>query len=478
MGSITIIVLVTALVLIGAIIFGIVISIKDKTKENWIVGGRDLPVYVIVGTQFATVGMGGAVLVASVGIGYSNGWSALTYNGLVAIAVFALAVFAKWLHKQKFSSMPDIVKKLYGENKILMTLVTLLVITVPFGWLVSQLMAFASIFSEITGISSTILIISFAILSLGLVIPGGLKTVAWTDFLFGCVMIVMSTVSVIYIVYVAGGITEIIDNVPRSNVNFPKGLGAAGLATSVLWLFSILPGNMTNQMSFQRIFASNSAKSARTGFIIAGLLSLLVGAWASIMGMSIYSLNPNLNDPESASGWFLGQIPFVFLALYSAFIVATIMSTLTSSVQSVVVNLTKDIYQGYINPIASNKKVVGLSRLISVIVMIIAVVIALIFPGVLVMLEATYAYSAAGLLIPIFGGITLRKTNFLTIPGAFAGLIIGVICCAIAHIINTNIPYSVYGIMGSLIGFIVFNYIYKKKYQDYESDTSVKSEYY
>src|SRR5699024_5703396 len=109
------------------IIFGLIISLKDKTKGNWIVGGRDLPIYVVAGTQFATVGMGGAVLVASVGIGYSNGWSALTYNGLVAIAVFALAVFASWIHKQKFSSIPDIIKKLYGDNKVLMILVALLV---------------------------------------------------------------------------------------------------------------------------------------------------------------------------------------------------------------------------------------------------------------------------------------------------------------------------------------------------------------
>lgn len=474
MGNTTIIIIVTALVLIGAITFGLVMSFKDKKSGNWIVGGRKLPIYVIAGTQFATIGMGGSVLVASVGIGYSDGWSALTYNALAGIAVFILAIFASWLHKQNFNSMPDIIKKLYGENKILMILVTLLVIVVPFGWLCSQLMAFASIFSEITGVSSTVLVIAFAILSLGLVIPGGLQTVAWTDFLFGCVMLIMSITSVVYVIYVAGGVTEIVSNVPQSNSNFPKGLGAAGIATSLLWIFSILPGNMTNQMSFQRIFASDSAKSARTAFIIAGLLSFFVGAWAAIMGMSIYSINPNLSDPESASGWFLGEIPFGFLALYSAFIVATIMSTLTSSTQSVVVNLTKDIYQGYISPNASNKKIVSLSRLLSVIVMMIAVIIAILFPGVLAMMEATYAYSAAGLLVPIFGGMILKKTNFITIQGAFASLILGVTSAAIAHIINTDIPYSVYGIIGSLIGFILFNYIYRNRFQSHTFDTTVK----
>lgn len=44
---------------------------KVVTGDDWVVGGRDLPTYVIVDTQFASA-MGGVVLVALVGRGFIN----------------------------------------------------------------------------------------------------------------------------------------------------------------------------------------------------------------------------------------------------------------------------------------------------------------------------------------------------------------------------------------------------------------------
>lgn len=56
---------------------------RRKTKtggsvsaDDWEVGGRELPLYVVVGTQFATA-MGGGILVGQVGNGFNNGLSCL-----------------------------------------------------------------------------------------------------------------------------------------------------------------------------------------------------------------------------------------------------------------------------------------------------------------------------------------------------------------------------------------------------------------
>ena len=59
---------------------------RRKTKtggsvsaDDWEVGGRELPLYVVVGTQFATA-MGGGILVGQVGNGFNNGLSCLLYG--------------------------------------------------------------------------------------------------------------------------------------------------------------------------------------------------------------------------------------------------------------------------------------------------------------------------------------------------------------------------------------------------------------
>ncbi|UJL45741.1 sodium:solute symporter family protein [Virgibacillus sp. NKC19-16] len=451
---------------IGVLGIGVAISFfvgrRQKGIENWNVGGRSLPMYVVAGSQFAT-GMGGGVLVAHIGIGYDGGLSAITYNLLYSFGIILLVMLAGWLKKQNFSTLPDIFRKLYGEHKIMMSAVTVLAIVVPFGWLCTQLVAFGNLFTEITGLSFTLLVIIFAAISLLFVLPGGLSSVAWTDFVFGCFMLILAVASGFYMLNMAGGWSNIVSNVPENFVAFPEGMGAIGTTTVVLWIFAIFPGALTNQMSYQRIYAAKDAKTAKQGFIIAAIAGVFSGVWASFMGISILSQNAGLENSELAAGWFLTQIPTWFLAIYSAFIIATIMSTVSSAVQSVVVNITNDIYKSYINPEVKDRDLVKASRGLSVLIVILAIVLSLYYPQALGWLQATYAYSAAGLLVPIFLGIALRRTNFLSKKGAMGGIFLGVIGAAVAQIIDTAIPYAVYGVVASLVGFILVSFIFKNK---------------
>ena len=45
------------------------------------------------------------------------------------------------------------------------------------------------------------------------------------------------------------------------------------------------------------------------------------------------------------AGWLITQLPTALLVVYGAFLVATILSTTGAALQSVVVNLVRDLYQ-------------------------------------------------------------------------------------------------------------------------------------
>ena len=62
----------TALVMLIGLGIAIYFQRRTKTVEDWAVGSRQLPSYVIVFTQFATL-VGGGVLVGHVGIGFDFG---------------------------------------------------------------------------------------------------------------------------------------------------------------------------------------------------------------------------------------------------------------------------------------------------------------------------------------------------------------------------------------------------------------------
>ncbi|WP_449354194.1 sodium:solute symporter family protein [Virgibacillus natechei] len=471
MTAIVVIVICSFFVLTIAGAVSLYVGKKKRGSENWTVAGRSLPLYVVVGTQFATA-QGGGMLVAQVGIGYESGWSAITYGAMIGIGLFILLCIAKWLRIQEFSTLPDIIVKLYGNHKILTILVTLMTMIVPFGWIGTQLVAFGSLFSDITGVSSSILVLIFAVASLIFVLPAGLASVAWTDFLFGCVTIILAILSAVFAVNLAGGWGTISNTVSPEIVSFPEGLGAVGLVTVILWSLSVLPGTLTNQMYYQRIYASKNVSTARWSLGLTAIVIILSVVWASIMGISIRSMNPNLGDSEMATGWFLTQLPMWFLGLFAAFIIAAIMSTISSAVQSVVTNITKDIYQSYINPSVSEKKLLNLSRTLSVIVLALAVILAILFPGALNWLVVTYAYSASGLLVPLFLGFALKNTRILTKQGAIGSVFMGILGTAIAQIANSDI-YVVYGLASSLIAILAISFFTKDKIESDSSKISI-----
>ena len=462
MGRVFYIVLATAVVLLGSGAISVYIGKKFNTSEDWDVGGRALPLYVTVGSQFATV-MGGGMLVAHVGLGYSSGWATLTYGILLSGVMFILSFFAQWLRTQEFTTIPDILERFYGKSKALTIVAVLATIIVPFGWICTQLVAVSKLFSNLLGVSPVILIIIFAAISLLFVLPAGLASVAWTDFIFSAFMIVVSIGSLVFAFKMGGGITNIFSNLPAETKAFPQSMTSVGWPTILLWMFAILPGGLTNQMYYQRIGAVKNIKDARKSLIYSGILILFAEFWAIYLGFSIRSMAPNL-QPEMASAWFLNKLPIWFLAIYSGFLVATIISTIDSAIQTVVVNFTTDILGKVIKTdTMSSKKRLHISRLFAVGVTAAAVIIAIIFPEALKLLVLTYAFSASVLLAPIFLGYFFKESNFLTVQGVVASMILGFLACLSGFILKTTIPYVVFGILSSFISLIVVSKFTKRE---------------
>lgn len=447
----------SALVIIAGAAVSFYFGRRTKTSGDWLVAGRSLPLYVVVFTQFATA-VGGGVLVAHIGISYAWGWSVFVYEAFVLVGFLILAVIGRWLREQEFSTIPDILRKLYSDHPLVTGLAALLTIVVPFGWLATQFVAFAKLFSQITGAPVPALIVIMALVSLLFVLPGGLLSVAWSDFLFGVFMMAISFAIAAYAVHMAGGWSGITQHVPHHLWSFPDGLGAAGGSTIVLWLFAIVPGTLTNQLYYQRIFATRSVRMARRGLIISGCLTLASGVYAALVGLSVRAIHPefSVGDREMAAGWFLSQLPPWLLGIYAAFLMATIVSTTGSALQSVVTNLVRDLYAEVKHQQRSDQHTVALSRVVTVGVTAVAAVLAIAFPSALDLLVASYAYSASTLAAPIFVGYALRRrSGALKSSTALTGMVTGLVCCAGAQIADTTTPYAVFGIAGSVVSMLI-----------------------
>lgn len=460
------------IVLLGMFVFSLIMGKRHQSIEDWNVGGRSLPIYVQIGTQFATV-MGGAVIVGLVGTAYTYGWASLTYGILTAIGMIPFIFMAKWLRNSDFESLPDALGSIFGKNRLFMVLVIIATLIVPFGWMITQLVGFGKIFARITGFEPSTVVIIFALVSLAFVLPAGMTTVAWTDFIFGCFMIIGAVVAVVMALYMGGGWTEIMSKSEPQYTELPRGLYGIGGTMILFWVFGVMPGNLTNQQIFQRIYAADNAKNAKISIAATAILFALATAWSSFMGITIAHLNPGMKHPEDATGWFLTQTPAWFTIIFSTFIVATIMSTLSSAIQSVVVTLTKDIYVNYIHPNTTRKQQVLVSRIVAVSVLIVAVSLSILAPQALGWIVASFAYSVSALLVPIICGFIFKRTKWINTYGGIAAVLGGVIGSAVAHVLGTTLPYVFYGICLSVICLFTVSYLTSRKAEVVQNEIEV-----
>ena len=469
-GGLSLVLISTAVVMLIGFGIAFYFSRKPQTADDWAMGGRSLPSYVIVFTQFATL-VGGGVLVGHVSIGFNYGLAPLTYGVCGAAGCFIMAIIASWLRENNFTTIPDVLQTVFGRSRFLQLVGALMAIVVPFGWIASQATAFAKLYANITGISMNVLVVAMIAVCVIFTIPSGFKAVAWTDFVFGVIMLAMCGLTAFLALDMAGGWSTIVANHPApETLSFPKGLGSAGFTTTALWFIAATPGMMTNQMTIQRVCAANSAKNARRTLIIGGILIAAVELWVVIIGNYCRVANPGL-AAEDASGWFLTQLPTWALALFTGLIATTIISTTDSALQSVSVNLTRDIYKEFFNPGADDKKLLTVSRIFTVLVAIAAIAMAISFPQVLNLIVASYAYSAAGLLVPIYFGYAFRNKNILTPAAGIASMVGGVIGCGLAQkfsanlpmILGLHLPYAIYGILASLVCLLVAIPLTRKK---------------
>ena len=460
--SSALVVIIFSVIIIG-IGFSITYVISRKTKgseEAWVNGGRSLPLYVTIGTQFAAI-MGGGFVVAHVGIGYTHGWSVLTYGIIMACIFFVLCFIADWLRKENFNTIPDVLEKLYGKNRGLALFSTIAAIIVPFGWLCTQLVAFSKLFSPIIGVDPKYMIVGFATLCLIFVLPAGLSSVAWTDFFFGCMMLIVTAVSLFFLINMNGSVGEMISRVPKDMTEFPKGMTLIGWGTILLWVTSVIPGGITNQMAIQRICAIKDAKSVKKSLIITGVVIIIVEIWSVVTGIGVRSLMPGM-DGEMATGWLLSQFPKWFMGLFSGFLMVSILSTVNGSIQSVVVSVSEDFFKK-VMPLNNFPNKLLITRIAAVVVTYLAAFLAILYPQALQWLILSYGLSAVVLLGPIYLGYILKKRMVLNYKGAILSMVTG-ICFTVYNLYtNSAIPFTIVGIGSSCIVLYLYHLITAEK---------------
>jgi solute:Na+ symporter, SSS family len=485
-------------VLYGVIIIGLGLYVSrqpkgiEKNTKDYFMASNSLPWWAIGASLIAAnisaeqfIGMSGSGFKIGLGIASYEWMAALT---LVIIALFFIPIFLK---KGVFT-MPQFLEQRFDKRvKVVMAIFWLAVFI--FINLTSILYLGALAVHNMFGISLFWSIIFLALFAIAYSVYGGLKAVALTDviqvvfLIIGGLVVTWVSVSKLGDGNLISGFKNMFDQAPdkfdmildKNNPSY-NDLPGLGVLIGGLWVANLYYWGC-NQYIIQRALAAKSVHEAQKGLIFAGFLKLLLPLIVVIPGIAAFLLHQRgiitIDKPDNAYPVLLGMIPQGIRGLAFAALVAAILSSLASMMNSISTIFTMDIYKSYFNTKASEKSLVNVGRFSALFAMIIAVCLA----PMLTRLDQAFQYiqEFTGFVSP--GALAIFLTGFFykkaTSNGALASAIGTFVFSLLFKFLIPNMPFmNRMGIVFILCLFIIWLFAVIENKTDKEKVIILKKE--
>lgn len=363
--------------IVAMIGFGWWVSRKSRsTGDDFLLGGRSVPLFLTVGTTVATmVGTGSSM--GAVGFGYTNGWAGALYGIGGAVGVLLLAVCFAPVRKLRFMTMSEELSYYVGANRLVRNIVALLIYIACIGWLGAHILGGGLYLAWMADIDPSL---AKVIVALGFgvyCVIGGYMAVVWTDTIQAIVLFVgFFLMAALALVDVGGfgGLSAGVEPAASSFLGIAKigGLPALSLATV------IAVGVLATPSFRQRIYSGKSVGSVRRSFFITGALYLAFSIVPAIIGMATHVLNPGLDNSNYAFPFLATEV--LPLGLGLLLLVAGLSATMSSASSDAIAGvstLMRDLYVLATGHTPSARHVVLYSRIALVATIGLALVLAL-----------------------------------------------------------------------------------------------------
>jgi SSS family solute:Na+ symporter len=408
------------LYIVAMIVFGWWISRhKRGNGDDFLLGGRSVPLFLTVGTTVATmVGTGSSM--GAVGFGYANGWAGALYGIGGATGVLLLAVCFSSVRKLRFMTMSEELAYYVGANRLVRNVVALLIYIACIGWLGAHILGGGLYLSWMAGIDLTTARILVA-LGFGIYcVVGGYFAVIWTDTIQAVVLFAGFILMAILALVEVGGFSGLTAGMDAGATSF-LGIGQIGALPALSLAAVIAIGVLATPSFRQRIYSGESVKSVRRSFLITGVLYLGFSIIPAIIGMATHALNPGLDNSNYAFPFLATEIMPLGLGLL--LLVAGLSATMSSASSDAIAGvstLIRDLYVLATGRTPSARNVVRFSRIALVATIGLALLFALASDNVITYITRMISTILSGLFVSAMLGRFWPRYNW---QGAIATLI-------------------------------------------------------
>ena len=359
-------------VVIGTSLFK---SRKEKSSEDYFLAGRGLTWWLIgisiVAANISTeqfVGMAGQGA-GSVGLAVSN-WQLI---GSVGIVIIAFTLLPRFL-KAGIYTMPEYLE--YRYNSLARAIMAIITVVIYVAVLLTAVLYSGGLtLKTIFGVSMIKGVWLIGLLAATYTVWGGLKAVAWAD-LFQGGGLLLGGVIIFFLGLRACGGWENFSASNSEKLHMVLSSDHAGLpwtgVASGMWIVLVYYCGL-NQFIVQRNLAAKTLRDGQLGVIFAGALWLLVPFAIVMPGIMSYQLySGQMSAPDEAFPMLIRNlVPQGLRGFMFAAIAGAVISSLASMLNSASTIFTMDVYNRMVNRNASQKSLLFLGRVMTLVFVVI-----------------------------------------------------------------------------------------------------------
>ncbi|WKN45473.1 sodium:solute symporter family transporter [Tunicatimonas pelagia] len=438
---------------------------KKGSGRDYFLAGGSLRWYSIGLTMWGT-NVGPSMLIASCAVGYTTGivagnfsWLAFAFIGLLAL------VFAPHYKNAGVSTLPEFMGKRFNSTtRELLAWYSL--VTILISWLGLTLYAGGLLVSQILDwplwASAGILML----LATFFAVAGGLETIAVTNVFQMILLIVVSSILVIAGIYQLGGVGRLLTEVPAEfghlflaadNPDYPWLAIVLGYPVLGIWFWC------TDQSMVQSVLGARSLEQGQLGTNLTGWLKILDVPLFILPGIICYLLYPDLPDENEAYMTLVtGLLPVGMVGLVMAVLIAALVSTIDSALNSLSTVFTMDIYARQFRPDATQQQLVTIGRTVVIVGAGVAILITLGLDRIKGMdlfslFQAILGYLAPPMAATFLLGVLWKR---MTVAAANVGLTVGsTVCLAVGVLQLLDVPNATFWPHFLLVSFFLFVFI-------------------
>lgn len=440
------------LFMVGLMLMGLYFSRDVKDSKDWMIAGGSLGIIPLVGTYFATI-ISAASIISYVGYYYFNGWSGWwNCAGTFLTSFLGALYYAKRLKRVARNTLPDFIEDRFGSKHAAAAAILILIGTTCLT--AAQVIGGSIILQTATGFSNVTCVGLITVIFILFTAIGGMKAVAWSDTICAIVIIIGVWVEAATLLGKVGGFASLTEKLYAVNPHLLQPFSPKiPPLTALSWVVTWGLGNFGAPQFITRFFAAKSPEHAQKSQAFTGVALMAFYLPLMIAGLCGIILVPNITRQDAVNPMLIANY---LSPIAGGILLAAIMAACISTADSLLLlcgtTFTNDLYLKFINKDASDKEILKVSRVVTLVIGILAVGGSFIIQDAMMWIQAkTVTMVSSATCVLVLMGLAWKGANA---TGAAASMIAGFLTASIWYVLGQ--PFGMMPLLPAVIvGFVV-----------------------